>query len=484
MVIKDTVIRYSFGLALAVAGSACATEGDDLGALEVVDDDGDDGDDDLVFRLGGQALVDRANAIKAAHAGHANINNPVLFAGIASAETGLAHCYDEYTLGIRCQANYTSADCGGGYVLAGAHDVGGCPQGGLGMFQFDDGFQWETYSNWLAGKWPQGAVVGRDVTTLSGNIQASIDFVLYKAWWSDFTPLFGNYQSMYDWINGIQPIDGDPDFETWLGFLAYNYNGAIPYTPGWESVKNKYRTHTLAMYNDLGGWAFWYGGGGGPPPPPPPPPPAASCSPAGGLWCGGNGVSGDPNILYECNDGALVVKEVCQNGCLAAPAGFPDSCSAPNPASTDCSCASGKYHNGDDIPPGATYCGFRVCGMDGNVWECNTTNNWTPTGLTCGAGACSCPSGAHLDGTDILTQHTECHMQVCGGGNTWYTCESGGWDAVDGSYCTMGPGPGPGPSPVPDSCVGSCGTISGSCWCDSSCATFGDCCPDKLAVCG
>ncbi|WP_428264768.1 peptidoglycan DD-metalloendopeptidase family protein [Haliangium sp.] len=167
------------------------------------------------------------------------------------------------------------------------------------------------------------------------------------------------------------------------------------------------------------------------------PPPGQSCSPEGGLWCGGNGVSGDPNILYVCKNGALAVKEVCANGCYRAPAGSPDACYTPNSANLNCTCYSGKYHNGDDIPPSLTYCGMRVCGMDGNVYECRTSNQWEQTGLTCGGGACSCPFGAHLDGTPISTQHTECHFEVCGGGNTWYTCETSGWSAVGGSYCTM-----------------------------------------------
>ncbi len=37
----------------------------------------------------------------------------------------------------------------------------------------------------------------------------------------------------------------------------------------------------------------------------------------------------------------------------------------------------------------------------------------------------------------------------------------------------------------PDSCVGNCGgQASGGCWCDSSCSFWGDCCSDKVAICG
>lgn len=37
----------------------------------------------------------------------------------------------------------------------------------------------------------------------------------------------------------------------------------------------------------------------------------------------------------------------------------------------------------------------------------------------------------------------------------------------------------------PNSCVGNCGSQApGGCWCDSACASYGDCCSDKVAVCG
>ena len=37
----------------------------------------------------------------------------------------------------------------------------------------------------------------------------------------------------------------------------------------------------------------------------------------------------------------------------------------------------------------------------------------------------------------------------------------------------------------PNSCVGNCGSQApGGCWCDSQCTSFGDCCSDKIAVCG
>jgi hypothetical protein len=43
---------------------------------------------------------------------------------------------------------------------------------------------------------------------------------------------------------------------------------------------------------------------------------------------------------------------------------------------------------------------------------------------------------------------------------------------------------GAGKSDGTNSCLGHCETVSPSgCWCDESCATYGDCCPDKQATC-
>ncbi|MCH9647099.1 MAG: M36 family metallopeptidase [Deltaproteobacteria bacterium] len=62
---------------------------------------------------------------------------------------------------------------------------------------------------------------------------------------------------------------------------------------------------------------------------------------------------------------------------------------------------------------------------------------------------------------------------------------SGPGDLVEGGIdnvliCGGESGPPPGPS-----CVGFCGGQSDDgCWCDSLCAGFGDCCPDKVPVCG
>ena len=208
-------------------------------------------------------MTARSNAIKSVHSTHPTINNPLLFAGIAYTETQMAHCQSEYNNQVStyvCSGPY-SADCGGA-VTAGYWD-GACSieQGGLGMWQFDEGTYTQTINKWTTSGYWNGQT--HDVLDVEDSISAAIDFILFKAWYSDRTPYFSSYQAMYDWINGIRPIDGNGDYETWLGFLAYNYNGQPWGSSGWSTTKEKYRSHTRAVYDAMGGDSYWYGAGGG-----------------------------------------------------------------------------------------------------------------------------------------------------------------------------------------------------------------------------
>lgn len=46
----------------------------------------------------------------------------------------------------------------------------------------------------------------------------------------------------------------------------------------------------------------------------------------GGLYCGGNEVAGDPRTLYRCSGGAGTAPMPCADGCVVAPAGSDDHC--------------------------------------------------------------------------------------------------------------------------------------------------------------
>ncbi|QSQ19447.1 hypothetical protein JY651_29500 [Pyxidicoccus parkwayensis] len=365
-------------------------------------------------QISATVMRQRSDLIKAVLAAEPRVDNPLLWAGIANTETGMAFCYGELSP-YECPGPYSS-DCNGP-IVAGYWD-GACSAraGGLGMFQFDYP---GTYDDTLR-------VYGTGILTVQGSITRAVQYVIDMAWNSPYTPYFPTWQDNYNWLNNIRV--GGPSWDLWLGVLARHYNGKEWGTSEWAAVKAKYDAGTRAMLN-LYGESYWYGTT-------PPPPPGTTCSPEGGLFCGNNGVPGDSNTLYVCKGGVPVVKQVCANGCNRAPAGQSDSClSGSNPPKT-CSCANGAYKNGNPIPQSLTYCGFRTCGSDNNLYECTTTNQWVNTGVACG-GSCSCANGAHLNGTLINAADTSCHMEVCGGSNTFYECLGTSWSAVSGSYCRM-----------------------------------------------
>jgi V8-like Glu-specific endopeptidase len=56
------------------------------------------------------------------------------------------------------------------------------------------------------------------------------------------------------------------------------------------------------------------------------PPAGEQCVYGDGLYCGGNGVSGEPAGLYLCSGGVPTLHRRCANGCAPQPAGTDDAC--------------------------------------------------------------------------------------------------------------------------------------------------------------
>jgi hypothetical protein len=171
------------------------------------------------------------------------MTNGVLLAGIGEVETNLTHCWSEATWACQGPASPT---CGGGPVIAGASD-GPCSaqQGGLGMFQFDSG----TYQQTLAR-------YGEDVVSLEGNVSEVVPFLVTRA--IESVPGIGSEQQALDWMNSIPIVDGDPDFEEWLAFISWRYNGCR----GCTFQANKYRAGTHRLQREMGA-AFWSATDGG-----------------------------------------------------------------------------------------------------------------------------------------------------------------------------------------------------------------------------
>jgi hypothetical protein len=52
----------------------------------------------------------------------------------------------------------------------------------------------------------------------------------------------------------------------------------------------------------------------------------ATCEHGIGLYCGGNGISGDPDVLFRCSAGQITVEQRCPDGCIAKQPNVNDEC--------------------------------------------------------------------------------------------------------------------------------------------------------------
>jgi uncharacterized protein (TIGR03382 family) len=167
----------------------------------------------------------------------AGMTNAALLAGIGEVETNFAHCWSEATWACQGPA---SASCGGGPVIAGSAD-GPCSQqqGGLGMFQFDSG----TYAQTLA-------TYGPTIVTMQGNVDAVIPFLVTRAIQS--VDGIDTAADALAWMNSIKIQNGDAEYEKWLYFVAWRYNGCM----GCTTQINKYRNGTNKLRDEFGP-DFW-----------------------------------------------------------------------------------------------------------------------------------------------------------------------------------------------------------------------------------
>lgn len=214
-----------------------------LGVLLVACQEGADGRGDAEDWRGLDPIQkeERCDRIKAVSATR-GVTNPLVVAGIANHESGLAQCWSEATWA--CQGPW-SADCGGP-TIAGSGD-GACSlqQGGIGMFQLDGG----TFAQTMA-------TYGADVVEVAGNVDAGIDILIHKVKVCPNTPSFGSTQEVVDFINGAVP--GTADYETFITAMAWCYNGCSPaYTScNHASVRAAYKAG-VAELRDLFGDEYW-----------------------------------------------------------------------------------------------------------------------------------------------------------------------------------------------------------------------------------
>lgn len=186
--------------------------------------------------------VERSRVIRDVAAAH-GLANGILLAGIALAETGMAHCHSEATWACR---GPNSPSCNNGPVIAGAGD-GACElrRGGLGMFQFDAG----TYEQTLARE-------GERILTLEGNIAAAVDFTVAMVIRSSYVDGVDTAEQALAWMNSVRV--GGENYHEWLQTVTHYYNGCAPGACGvYNQRYSKYDNDHRQILSETGE-DFWY----------------------------------------------------------------------------------------------------------------------------------------------------------------------------------------------------------------------------------
>lgn len=230
-------------LAAITVLSACTAEVESFSGEEI-DDQVDDAaanqpEGGLRALISKQSTVDKIKSVAAQR----GITNPMLIAGIAWAETNLAHCRSDYYTQQCRQSSGTpvSPSCGGGSVLVGNADSS-CDQGGLGLFQIDYGTQKQTIAHY-----------GASVLSLEGNIGFGIDHIVNDVRICSLTPSFGSdlavaKQRAINWMNGAR--QGTADYNTFMMCMSRHYNGA-----GTQAQANYYKSKTDEAIRNWGAGA-------------------------------------------------------------------------------------------------------------------------------------------------------------------------------------------------------------------------------------
>jgi hypothetical protein len=152
----------------------------------------------------------------------------------------------------------------------------------------------------------------------------------------------------------------------------------------------------------------------------PPMDPCANAGSGDGAYCGASLGAGDPDTLYQCQNGATASSMACQFGCKVQPPGVADSC---NPGGDPCVNAS----SGNGL-----YCGSSIQGDPSVLYNCQ---NMATAGTTaCAAGCQIMPPGspdacAPVNGGEcclnkppgVLTQS----YTACGAGGVHYGIDYG-----------------------------------------------------------
>lgn len=142
---------------------------------------------------------------------------------------------------------------------------------------------------------------------------------------------------------------------------------------------------------------------------------------ANGYYCGGNGVSGDPSTLYQCSGGTLSVSKVCQYGCQPMSAGTDDVCKTSGGGGSGCSgAANGLYCGGNGVTGDSNT--LYLC-QNGNLSVSQVCQNGCQP-MPAGSDD-ACKSGGSMSCAGAANGYYCGGNGVSGNANTLYLCSNG-----------------------------------------------------------
>ena len=341
----------------------------------------------------------RATAIRDACRARGLTGGALLVAALAQEETQLSFCASEFPA---CSGP-ASPVCGGRAVLSGGGD-GPCNlhQGGLGMFQIDDGTEAQTV-----------AAHGEAVLTLEGNTDVAIDRILDKLIRSTYTHGVTNRQAAIDFLNRTR-IDDGADYTAYVNTVVRYWNGCPMSGSCWANRFPKYDGAPRELLAEFG-YAFWYGDSDAGMPT------DASRTPDAGRDAGGGRDSGH----HDSGPRDSGHHDSGPPGCRSATLGttVPDGdCVQVGPDRAECSMSG---------------CAWYAC--NAGAWSCSSADSCT--GAThandaCTTGGSSCNSttlGQDVaDGACVQVSYAGCGQSTC----AWYRCSNGAWSCSDTSSCS------------------------------------------------
>jgi hypothetical protein len=136
---------------------------------------------------------------------------------------------------------------------------------------------------------------------ISSGTPSTYDLIVY--------PPIGN--DPWGHVAAVDHVENGQIFVMDDNYVGHHVRSSAPHTVDWAAY-GWFHLRSLPKNGDGGGSGSGSGGG------------CAGFS--DGLYCGGDGVSGDASTLYQCSGGNLSPVQTCDDGCQTMPNGTNDAC--------------------------------------------------------------------------------------------------------------------------------------------------------------